>query len=256
MRILEDGGPKAYKEGLGRTSTIYNENNTDKIFESAFRLTDTSRSSGGGPAGSSGPNGPNGPVYYLSQFQDSKTPCAANVTRATYTTFVSKSGAKKTVTGHECELIAEAVTKDNVKDQCYVDPRCAGYYTSTSPYLPPVMAATEPGQCKVEWKLLPTADRPTTTDKCKRDMGDLVWFSSGGKCVPTCPTDAFRASDTGMCSVVVPHDSCIKNWGFRYPYWTGPKGYRSCVPASEAACPIGWTYQAPNGEYPYGQCTK
>ena len=243
VQILDDGTKAAYRAGLAKRATIYNKGNTEPIYESAFRLTDTSD--------------PTKVTYYLSQFQDSSKPCAASVTRKTYTTFFSKSGTKRSATGHECELISEPVTAATVAQECKNDPQCAGYYTSTDVVLPPVMATTEPGNCKVEWKLLPNADRPTTADKCTRDMGDLVWStSSDGKCVPMCPPDSrFRESGTGLCDVLNKPDSCIKNWDFGYSYISGPSKYSSCVPISEAACPIGWTHQTRTWEFPYGHCT-
>lgn len=243
VQILDDGTRAAYRAGLAKTATIYSENNKELIYESAFRTTDTSD--------------PTKVTYYLSQFQDSSKPCAARETRATYTTFVSKAGSTSPATGHACELIDAPVTQSTVQGQCAADPRCAGYYLSTNPKLPPVMATTEPGKCKVEWKLLPDADRPTTADKCKRDTGDLFWFTSGGKCVATCLNNWDTRNDRGLCRVYVSPISCIKNWAVSYASKGGAdRVNQPCVPTSEAACPIGWTYQTATAEYPDGQCTK
>ena len=242
VQILDDGTTAAYQEGLAKTATIYNKGNKQRIYESAFRLTDTSD--------------PTKVTYYLSQFQDSSKPCAASETRKTYTTFVSKSGTTSTATGHACELIDMPVTQSTVQGQCTADPRCAGYYKSTNTKLPPVMATTEPDKCKVEWKLLPTTDRPTTADKCTRDMGDLVWFTASGKCAPTCLNNWDTRNDRGLCRVFPSPYTCIKNWGVSYSSkgWAD-RYHEPCLPTSEAACPIGWTYQPGTDEYPDGRCT-
>ncbi len=248
VQILDAGTTDAYKAGLGKTGTIYDKDNKELIYESAFRLTDNSDPT-------------KEPTYYLSQFQDAAKPCAASETRKTYTTFVPKAGKAfgptRVATGHECELIDQAVTSDSVQSQCAADTRCAGYYTSTNPKLPPVMATTVPGKCKVEWKLLPDDNRPTTAHACRRDMGDLMWLGQSGGCEATCRNRWDGRNGSGLCRVYSSPYSCITNWATSYAHKGGAdRVWQPCVPTSEAACPIGWTYHAATDEYPDGHCTK
>lgn len=237
--------------------------NGNRIYESAFKLEDTAN--------------PEATVYYLSQFPDSKLPCAASpADRGKYTKFFQKeidangkaqtfvyNESKQPTTGHKCELIrvrsAEQPAPGKAVERiCSDDPRCAGYYmaydANNRPMLnlPPILASASPESCKVSWARLPIADLPKTADLCTRYMGDGVWFKngSGDECVPTCANDKNRRW-TDLCTSTSNSgaDSCLDGWQLS----TSSTAKYTCVPVSEHSCPIGWTHQK-SSDYPHGVC--
>jgi hypothetical protein len=249
------------------SDAVYNQRldsdnlNSNRIYESAFKVEDTAN--------------PEATVYYLSQFPDSKLPCAASpADRGKYKKFFRKeieangkvqkvvyNESTQPTTGHKCELIrerrAEPPTPGKVVERiCSDDPRCAGYYmaydANNQPMLnlPPILASASPESCKVSWARLPVADLPKTADLCTRYMGDGVWGTNSDECVPTCANDRNRRW-TGLCTSTSNSgsDSCLDGWQLS----TSSEAKYTCVPVSEQSCPIGWTHQK-SGDYPHGVC--
>ena len=221
------------------------ETNKDKaLFQSVYKLqndaTDTS-------------------VYYLSQFVDSKIPAAIREPdRLSYNKFVEKKpGAKgkfetevAVTAGLECELITavDVSTKDKVEAACANDDRCAGYYTSSTTGLKPVMAMAARGQCTLSWMTLPKADQPTETDSCTKFLGDKAWAAKEGNwCYPKqCGYD--DQSWGGLCK----DDNCPAGWGKcdNCGYYKN----KVCRPRTEDVCPVGWTLDRTDGDFSGGVC--
>ena len=243
-----------------------NKASDNRIYESAFKVEDTAN--------------PEATVYYLSQFPDSKLPCAASQDdRAKYKKFFKRgidAGGRfvydanaDPATGHACELIrgrgAEEPTNRNVERLCSAEPRCAGYYMPTdannqpmssdsSAKFRPILASASPETCKVSWARLPIADLPKTADLCTRYMGDGVWFTAGdnkNNCVPSCIENGKGRRWTDLCTSTSNSgaDSCLDGWQLST---TSTAAY-SCVPVTESSCPIGWTHQK-SSDYPHGVC--
>ena len=229
---LDDGSDACTDEALKKVV----ETNKDKLFQSAYKLTDGDKS-----------------VYYLSQFVDPNIPSAlSEADRKTYSKFVEKkAGAKGKfesevagTTGLECELITgqDVGTKDKVEAACANDDRCAGYYTSTTAGLGPVMAMAARGKCTLSWMKL--ADQPTETDVCTKFMGDKLWWTYDDSCFPGCQQDGGR-SKTHFC-----WDKCDKGFG---KCSTCPAS-KTCVPVTEDTCPAGWILERNDAAYPSGVC--
>ena len=213
--------------------------NKDKLFQSAYKMksedTDTS-------------------IYYLSQFVNSNIPAALTESdRLSYTKFVGKKAGNlfesevAVTSGLECELItgADLSTKDKVEAACANDDRCAGYYTSGTAGLNPVMALAKRGSCTLSWMKLPSADLPTEADVCTKFFGDKAWAKGHNDwCYPNnCGGSGWRTK-TGLCK------DCPPGWGKCNS--CGASG--TCVPLTEDTCPVGWTLQRGDAAYPGGVC--
>lgn len=213
--------------------------NKDKLFQSVYKMrsedTDTS-------------------VYYLSQFVDHALPAAlTDADRLSYKTFVEKKAGKgqfesavAVTTGLECELItgADLSTKEKVETACANDDRCAGYYTSGTAGLHPVMALASRGNCTLSWMKLASADLPTETDVCRKFLGDTAWAQKhNGWCFPNA-CDHSSSTWGGMCK------DCPPGWG----KCDNCTAKATCVPLTEDTCPVGWALYRGDSDYPGGVC--
>jgi hypothetical protein len=243
---LDPGSDEMYRAVLATRNTQATTNGRGG-FESAFKVEDTTD--------------PSKTVYYLSQFHTKpdkvQFPCAVSEkARRKYNDFYAKKRDGDTVyyekynndlptLGHACELItldSANVTKvTEAEAACSKDARCAGYYVATDQKgaelvgTRPVLASALPDSCTVSWARVPDTDMPKTTDLCNRFMGDGVWFTNSGGdiCYPTCPWDNGR-TNTGLCKPS--SDRCLDGWILS----DGNKAGNTCLPVTEASCPIGW----------------
>ncbi|NDC42478.1 MAG: hypothetical protein EBZ77_13180, partial [Chitinophagia bacterium] len=250
---LDPGSDEMYRAVLAtRNTPTQVTTNRKGGFESAFKVEDTTD--------------PSKTVYYLSQFHTKpdkvQFPCAVSEkARKKYNDFYTKKRDGDTVyyekysndlptLGHACELItldSANVTKvTEAEAACSKDARCAGYYVATDQKgaelvgTRPVLASALPDSCTVSWARVPDTDMPKTTDLCNRYMGDGVWDDDGSNnCQPICAGDKGR-TNTNLCKSFAndskSSDRCLDGWILS----NGGKANHTCLPVTEASCPIGW----------------